>query len=99
MQSSVLTKQVNANVKTQSTLSLLHIDPNLQTDLFLLLLNFQIFSADVQQTYMQVCLPPHNYKYDKALYRFSESEQIRSFQFTRVPFGLKSSPYRAMRTV
>jgi hypothetical protein len=49
--------------------------------------------------YMQVCLPPKDYKFVRILFRFDEREQVRTFTFTRVAFGLKSSPYMAMRTV
>ncbi|XP_045773302.1 uncharacterized protein LOC123872805 [Maniola jurtina] len=81
----------------------LHTGPNLQADLFLLLLNFRLFpvamTADIKQMYLQIEILPRDRKYLKILFRFDENEEIRTFQFNRVPFGLKSSPYLAMRSV
>lgn len=97
---------LDASCKTDTGLSLndiLHCGPNLQADLFLLLLNFRMFpiamNADIKQHYLQIGLPAHQRKYVCILFRFHESEEIRTFAFNRQPFGLRSSPYIALRTV
>lgn len=97
---------LDASAKTHTGLSLndvLHIGPNLQTDLFLLLLDFRLFpiamNADIKQHYLRISVPTDQRKYLRILFRFNESEEVRTFAFNRQPFGLKSSPYIAMRTV
>ncbi|KAI5640192.1 pao retrotransposon peptidase domain-containing protein [Phthorimaea operculella] len=97
---------LDASAQTHTGVSLndiLHAGPNLQADLFLLLLNFRLFpvamTADIKQMYLQIEVPTEHRKYLRILFRFSNSDVIRTYQFNRVPFGLKSSPYLAMRTV
>ncbi|XP_026736810.1 uncharacterized protein LOC113500286 [Trichoplusia ni] len=97
---------LDASAKTHTGLSLndvLHSGPNLQADLFLLLLDFRLYpialTADIKQMYLQINLLESQRKYVKILFRFNENEKLRTFHFNRVPFGLKSSPFLAMRTV
>ncbi|XP_028164774.1 uncharacterized protein LOC114355925 [Ostrinia furnacalis] len=97
---------LDASAKTHTGVSLndvLHVGPNLQADLFLLLLDFRLFpiaiTADIKQMYLQIGVIDDHRKYSKILYRFHGNEPIRTFRFNRVPFGLKSSPFLAMRTV
>lgn len=97
---------LDASAKTHTGLSLndvLHLGPNLQSDLFLLLLQFRLFpvamNADIKHMYLCIGVSEDQHKYLRILFRFSENDLVRTFQFNRVPFGLKSSPYLAMRTV
>lgn len=97
---------LDASAKTHTGLSLndiLHIGPNLQADLFLLLLDFRLFpvamNADIKQHYLRIGVPVDQRKYLRILFRFNDAEEVRTFAFNRQPFGLKSSPYVAMRTV
>lgn len=97
---------LDASAKTDSGNSLndlLYTGPNLQADLFLLLLNFRYFkvaiTADIRQMYLRISLAADDRKYQKILYRFNDSESIRIFQFNSVAFGLRSSPFLAMRTI
>lgn len=97
---------LDASARTHTGLSLndvLHTGPNLQANLFLLLIDFRLFpiaiTADIKQMYLQIGVIDDHCKYLKILYRFQNNESIRVFKFNRVPFGLKSSPYLAMRTV
>ncbi|XP_052746144.1 uncharacterized protein LOC128199674 [Bicyclus anynana] len=91
------------NINNISLNDILHVGPNLQADLFTLLLNFRLFpvamTADIKQMYLQIEVTPRDRKYLKFLFRFHDKEHIRIFHFNRVPFGLKSSPYLAMRTL
>lgn len=97
---------LDASAKTDTDVSLndcLHIGPNLQADLFTLLINFRLFeiaiSADIQQMYLRILVLEDHRKFQKILFRFNDEEPIRVFQFNSVTFGLRSSPYLAMRTV
>lgn len=97
---------LDASAKTHTGFSLndlLHAGPNLQTDLFLLLLNFRLFpvaiTADIKQMYLQLEVNQSHRKFLKILFRFHETDQIKTFQFNRLPFGLKCSPYLAMKTL
>lgn len=97
---------LDASARTHTGLSLndvLHPGVNLQADLFLLLLDFRVFpvamTADIKQMYLQIGVHDDHRKYLRILFRFNENEPVRTFQFDRVPFGLKCSPFLAMRTV
>ncbi|KAL0851644.1 hypothetical protein ABMA28_007416 [Loxostege sticticalis] len=97
---------LDASAVTHTGLSLndvLHTGPNLLADLFLLLLDFRLFpvamTADIKKMYLQIEVPHEHRKYLRILHRFNQNDLIRTFQFNRVPFGLKSSPFLAMRTV
>lgn len=97
---------LDASARTDTGISLndlLYTGPNLQADLFTLLIRFRQFkiaiTADIQQMYLRLMLTETDRKYQKILYRFNENEPIRVFQFNSVAFGLRSSPFLAMRTV
>ncbi|XP_052748152.1 uncharacterized protein LOC128200074 [Galleria mellonella] len=97
---------LDASAKCHNDISLndiLHTGPNLQADILILLLNFRLFpialTADIKQMYLRIEVRKEHRKYQKILYRFNSTEPIREFQFNRVAFGLRCSPYLAMRTV
>lgn len=97
---------LDASAKCHNDVSLndiLHTGPNLQADIFVLLLNFRLFAialvADIKQMYLRILLQPEHHKYQKILFRFDPAQPILEFQFNRVAFGLKCSPFLAMRTV
>ncbi|XP_045777856.1 uncharacterized protein LOC123875852 [Maniola jurtina] len=83
--------------------SLLHKGPNLQSDLFMLLLNFRLFKiaicADIKQMYLQLKVHPEFYKFQRIFYRFCKDDPLQLFEFKRVCFGLASSPFLALRTL
>lgn len=97
---------LDASASTDTNVSLndiLHSGPNLQSDLFVTLLNFRLFPfalcADVEQMYLRIMVHPDFHKYQRILYRFDLSDPVQMFQFKRVCFGLTSSPYLALRTL
>lgn len=97
---------LDASAKTHTGFSLndiLYTGPNLQADLFLLLLDFRLFpvaiTADIKQMYLQIGVPDDQRRFLQILFRFNENDSIKTFQFNRIPFGLKPSPFLAMRTV
>lgn len=97
---------LDASAKCHNGISLndvLHTGANLQSDIFLLLLNFRLFAvamaADIKQMYMRILMKPEHRKYQRILFRFDITEPVKEYEFNRVAFGLKCSPYLAMRTV
>lgn len=97
---------LDASCKTSSGTSLnniLHHGPNLQGDLFQILLNFRLFAvamtADCRQQFLQIAIRECDRRYQCILYRFNPQDPLTLFQFKRVCFGLASSVYHAMRTV
>lgn len=97
---------LDASSKTSSGISLndiLHSGPNLQGDLFTILLNFRLFaialSADCRQMFLQIGVRESDRRFQRIFYRFSMNDPLVLYQFNRVCFGLKSSPYHALRTI
>lgn len=97
---------VDASCPTTSGKSLndlLYKGPNLQNNIFELLINLRMFStaltADIEKMYFQILLKPEHHSLQRILYRFRPDSKIRIFQFNRVSFGVTSSPYLAMRSV
>ncbi|XP_044740017.1 uncharacterized protein LOC123301344 [Chrysoperla carnea] len=77
----------DASAKTDNGISLndaLYIGPKLQTDIFDILLNFRLFQFAMTSDVKQM---------------FSAEEPIQICQLTTVAFGVKSSPYLALRTL
>ncbi|CAG9133315.1 unnamed protein product [Plutella xylostella] len=97
---------LDASCKTSSGVSLnevLHSGPNLQGDLFKIILNFRLhavaMTADCKQMFLQIMLRESDRRYQRILYRFNPNDPLVLYQFNRVCFGLKSSPFHALRTV
>lgn len=83
--------------------SLLHTGPNLQNDLFQIILNFRLLpvaiSADIRQMYLRVLIDENDTRFLRLLYRFNNTDEITVFELSRVPFGLCCSTYLAIRTI
>lgn len=97
---------IDASAKTdsgQSLNDLLHSGPNLQGDLFEIILNFRLhavaLTADCRQMFMQIVVRASDRRFQKIVYRFDPQEPLLLYQFNRVCFGIKSSPFHALRTV
>lgn len=97
---------LDAGCKTTSGKSLndlLYVGPNLQSNIYELLINLRMFAialtADIEKMYFQVKLSPEHQPYQRILFRFDPNAPIEVFQFNRVCFGVSSSPYLAMRVV
>ena len=96
----------DASCKTDTNCSLndlLHIGPKLQSDLFSLLLNFRMgevaFSADIRQMYRQINLVENHRCFQRILWRSSPNNPVEAYELNTVSFGVKSSPFLALRTV
>lgn len=97
---------LDASCKTSSGVdlnSILHSGPNLQGDLFQIILNFRLFaialSADCRQMFLQIAVREKDCRFQRILYRFNPNDSITIYEFKRVCFGLRSSPFHALRTV
>ncbi|XP_052737425.1 uncharacterized protein LOC112046303 [Bicyclus anynana] len=97
---------LNASCKTTSGKSLndlLYTGPNLQSNIFDLLLNLRLYSvalsADVEKMYFRIKLKPEDHRYQRILYRFDSNDPIDTYEFNCVSFGLSASPYLAMRVI
>jgi hypothetical protein len=97
---------LDASAKTSNGISLndiLHTGKNLQLDIFGVLLNLRLFpivlSADIRQMYLQIKVQEDYHKYQRILFRFSSDEKLESYQFNCVTFGMKCSPFLAIRTI
>lgn len=97
---------LDASCKTTSGRSLnniLHSGENLQGDLFSILINFRLFkicfSADCRQMFLQIGIREPDCRFQRILFRFNPSDPLTVYQFNRVCFGLKSSPFHALRVV
>lgn len=96
----------DASAKTSSGHSLndnLLCGRKLQQDLPAILLRFRlhpvVFTADIKQMFRQIRVTEMHRPYQRLLYRFSLNEPVEEYQMNTVMFGLKSSPYLAIRTL
>lgn len=82
---------------------LLHSGPKLQADICTLLINFRLFpvalSSDLKKMFLQIKLVQDHWRFQRILWRFDPNEEIKTYEFTVVAFGLRSSPFLALRTV
>lgn len=82
---------------------LLYNGPKLQANIHTILLNLRLFkvaiTADIKQMYRQINVRESDWNYQKILWRSNRSGPIETFLLTVVGFGLKASPFLALRTV
>lgn len=97
---------LNASAKTSTSVSLndiLYNGPNLQGNLFNIIVNFRLFpialSADIRQMFLCIGIRECDRRFQRILYRFAPDEPLKVYQFNRVCFGFKSSSYHALRTI
>ncbi|KAI8441772.1 hypothetical protein MSG28_005461 [Choristoneura fumiferana] len=97
---------LDASASTSTDISLndcLYTGPNLQSDLLAIIFDFRLFpiaiTADIRQMYLRILVSPEFHRYLRMIYRFSNESEPQIYEFNRVCFGLKCSPYLAMRTV
>ncbi|KAL0883918.1 hypothetical protein ABMA27_015986 [Loxostege sticticalis] len=97
---------LDGSAKTSTSVSLndlLYSGQNLQGNLFSIIVNFRLFrialSADIRQMFLCIGIRSCDRRFQRILYRFSPDEPLKVYQFNRVCFGLKSSPFHALRTV
>lgn len=96
----------DASAKTSTSLSLndiLYTGPKLQADICSMFLNFRIFpvafTADIRQMYRQINLCEEHQRFQRILWRFSPNDPLDVYELSTVAFGVKSSPFLALRTL
>lgn len=81
----------------------LYTGPKLQVDIVKMFLNFRLFKivliADLCQMYRQIRMNPQDQRFQRILWRFSENDSVNIYELTTVTFGVKPSPYLALRTL
>lgn len=82
---------------------ILFAGPNIYSDLFVVLLNFRLFSiavsADIRKMFRQIFIRSKDRQFQKILWRFNPTDPISVYTLNTVTFGLKPSPWLALRTV
>jgi hypothetical protein len=97
---------LDASAPSTSGLSLndcLMVGPTVQSDLLSILIRSRMsiyaFSADMSQMYRQVKIHADDSPLLRILWRNDPREEIKTYEFTTVPFGLASSPFLATRSI
>ncbi|XP_055326159.1 uncharacterized protein LOC129579992 [Sitodiplosis mosellana] len=107
-ESSTTTKQrtvYDGSAKTSNGYSLndrLLNGPTIQPDLFDIFIRWRLnkiaIVSDIEKMYRQILVAPEDRKYQKILWRFSEKDPIRAYHINVVTFGLKPSPFLAIKS-
>ncbi|XP_004930224.2 uncharacterized protein LOC101738759 [Bombyx mori] len=97
---------LDGSCKTTTNVSLndlLYRGQNFQGNLFHIIINFRLFpvalSADIRQMFLSIGVRESDRRFQRILYRFSPQQPLQVYEFNRVVFGLKSSPFHALRTI
>lgn len=82
---------------------ILFAGPNIYSDLLVVLLNFRLFSiavsADIRKMFRQIFVRSEDREFQKVLWRFDPLDPISVYTLNTVTFGVKPSPWLALRTV
>lgn len=96
----------NGGSKTSTGVSLnecLHSGPKLQRDITLIILNFRrhhtVLVTDVRMMFRQTFISPEDRKYQLIFWRETSDEPLLTYELNTNTYGLKSSPYIAIRTL
>ena len=75
--------------------------PKLHLNLSTILLKFRIypvcFISDIRLMYNQIKINPEHKDYQRFVWRFSNTEEIKEYSLDRVTFGVSSAPYLALK--
>uniref|UniRef100_A0A8D8Z6D4 Integrase catalytic domain-containing protein n=1 Tax=Cacopsylla melanoneura TaxID=428564 RepID=A0A8D8Z6D4_9HEMI len=96
----------DASAKTSSGKSLndlLHAGPKLYSNLFSVLLRYRLFpyalNGDITKMFLMIKVCEKYLEYQKLIWRFSKNDPLEFYEIVVVVFGIKPSPYLALRTV
>lgn len=94
----------SAKLPNQPSLNdFLHVGPKLQQDIVTILLTFRVHNfvlcADIQMMYRNILVDPAHCDYQRIVWRSSPNEPLQDYRLTTVVYGLKPSPYLALRTL
>ena len=108
-QSSLTTKLrvvFDASAKTSTGVSLndtLKVGPNIQDDVFSLLVRFRshpyAVTADIEKMYRQINLHPSDRKFQKILWREDDRQPIKVFTLNTITYGTSSASFLATRSL
>lgn len=77
--------------------------PKLHQDISSVLSRFRLhavcFTSDIRQMFRQILVRTDHLDFQRILWRFNQSEPIREYRLTTLVFGIKSSPFIAMRCI
>ncbi|CAB3236889.1 unnamed protein product [Arctia plantaginis] len=81
----------------------LHTGPALQLDIVDILMSFRthpvVFSTDIKMMFRNILIHPDQRQYQLILWRSSPNEPLLTYSLNTVTYGLRSSPYHAIRTI
>lgn len=93
----------DGSAKSSTGISLndiLLIGPQIQNDLFTLLIRFRcyryVLTGDIEKMYRQFLVKPEDRRYQKILWR-DKMGQLNNYQLNTVTFGLTAAPFLAIR--
>ena len=94
----------DGSVKTTSGVSLndcLYSGEKLQNDITKIIINFRfprvVFTTDIKMMFRMTWIHPDDRRYQLILWRGDPSEPVRVYELTTNTYGLKSSPFVAIR--
>lgn len=77
--------------------------PNLQEKLAFVIMRFRfhkhVFATDVRKMFRQFKMHPDDLAYQKIFWRLSEQEPLKTYVLLTVTYGMKCSPFLAIRTM
>ena len=81
----------------------IYAGPKLQPDLVELLMRFRLgrytLTSDISKMFNQIRLDESEKDYFRFLYRKNTKEDIKEYRFTRIVFGINSSPFQSIMTI
>ena len=81
----------------------MHCGPALQNDIVEVLLRFSLepvaLVGDISEMFLQVGLHEQDRRYHRLLWRPNKDSVVQTYEFNRVVFGVKASPYLAGKAV
>lgn len=81
----------------------LHTGPALQQDIVDIIMSFRthpvVFSTDIRKMFRNILIRPDQRHYQLILWRSSPDQPLLTYALNTVTYGLRSSPYHAIRTL
>lgn len=81
----------------------LHTGPALQQDIVDIIMSFRthavVFSTDIRMMFRGILMHPDHRHYQLILWRPSPDQQLLTYALNTVTYGIRSSPYHAIRTL
>ena len=81
----------------------LHTGPALQQDIVDIIMSFRthpvVFSTDIRMMFRNILISPNQRHYQLILWRSSPALPLLTYALNTVTYGLRSSPYHAIRTL